>query len=302
MSTTPEGGPPTSSSIFDLGYRRYEGGRTGRAGTLLTLYVHALRSGFGLGRRTSSKIFPFLFAIFAFVPAVIQLGVAAIVSGVDEHIDLFKHEDYFSYVQIVLVLFCATVAPELVGRDQRSRLLTLYFSRSVSRLDYVLAKFAAVISAMLVLTLGPQALLFVGNGMAGDDLAGYLSANVDLVLPILAGSLVLSAAIGAVGLVIAAYLPRRAYATAAIVGSFVLTLAAANILMETADTAIARFSLLVSPLAWDGMIDWFFGVEPGQGDVLGDAGFGGWVYLLASLVMILAGFLLTLVRFRRVSA
>ena len=122
------------SNIYDLGYRHYDGPRIGRRGTLLTLYVHSLRSAFGLGRRATSKIFPFALAVFAFVPAIIQLGVGAIVSGVDQHVDLFKHEDYFTYVRIILVLFCAAVAPELVGRDQRNRTLSLYFSRAVSRL------------------------------------------------------------------------------------------------------------------------------------------------------------------------
>jgi len=87
----------------------------GRRGTLLTLYVHGLRACFGLGRRATSKIFPWALAIFAFVPAIIQLGVGAVVSGFDQKIELFKHEDYFTYVRIILVLFCATVASELVG-------------------------------------------------------------------------------------------------------------------------------------------------------------------------------------------
>ena len=177
-----------ASNIYDLGYRHYDGPRIGRRGTLLTLYVYGLRSAFGFGRRTTSKIFPFALAMFAFVPAIIQLGVGAIVSGFDQHVDLFKHEDYFTYVRIILVLFCATVAPELVGRDQRNRTLSLYFSRAVSRFDYAISKFAALTSAMLVLTLGPQLLLFIGNGMADDDLAGYIGDNWDLVFPIVAGS------------------------------------------------------------------------------------------------------------------
>ncbi len=292
----------TASSIYDLGYRHYDGPRIGRRGTLLTLYVHGLRSCFGLGRRTSSKIFPFALAIFAFVPAIIQLGVGAIVSGADQHIDLFKHEDYFAYVRVILVLFCATVAPELVGRDQRNRTLSLYFSRAVSRFDYAVSKFAALTSAMLVLTLGPQLLLFIGNGMAGDDLSGYISASWDLVFPIVAGSFLVSAVIGAVGLSIAAYLPRRAYSTVAIVGVFILTLTAANILMETVDSTYARYALLVSPVAWEGTILWFFGVEPGSGDILARAALGGWVYFVAVLATIAAASVLTLRRFARVSA
>ena len=137
---------------------------------------------------------------------------------------------------------------------------------------------------MLVLTLGPQLLLFLGNGMANDDLGGYIDDNWDLVFPIVAGSLVISATIASVGLVVAAYLPRRAYATAAIVGVFVITLAAAHILMETADPHYARFGLLLSPIAWQGMILWLFGVDPRSGTDLFDAGFDGWVYLLAALV------------------
>ncbi len=291
-----------SSNIYDLGYRHYDGNRIGRRGTLLTLYVHSLRSAFGLGRRATSKIFPFTLAVFAFVPAIIQLGVGAIVSGVDQHVDLFKHEDYFTYVRIILVLFCAAVAPELVGRDQRNRTLSLYFSRAVSRFDYTLAKFAALTSAMLVLTLGPQLLLFIGNGMADDDLSGYISDSWDLVAPIVAGSLLISSVIAAVGLCIAAYLPRRAYSTAAIVGVFVLTLSAAHIVMETVDATYARFVLLVSPVAWEGAILWFFGVEPDSSNVLADANFGGWVYLLAVLVTIAAALALTLRRFVRVTA
>ena len=290
-----------SSSIYDLGYRHYDGVRIGRRGTLLTLYVHSMRSAFGLGRRTSSKVFPFGLAILAFVPAIIQLGVGAVVSGFDQHVDLFKHEDYFSYVRIILVLFCAAVAPELAGRDQRNRTLSLYFSRAVSRFDYTFAKFAALTSAMLVLTLGPQLLLFIGNGMANDDLAGYIADSWDLVFPIVVGSLLISSVIAAVGLCIAAYLPRRAYSTAAIVGVFVLTLSAAHILMETIDTAFARYALLFSPVAWEGAILWLFGVDPGSTNVLFDASLGGWVYFVAVLAVTAVGFALTLRRFMRVS-
>ncbi len=292
---------PTSSSIYDLGYRHYDGARIGRRGTLLTLYVHGLRSTFGLGRRWTSKVFPFGLAIFAFVPALIQLGVGAITSGANVNIELFKHDDYFAYIRIILVLFCAAVAPELVGRDQRNRSLALYFSRAVSRFDYVFSRFAALASAMLVLTLGPQLVLFIGNGMADDALQRYVSDNWDLVFPIVAGSLLISATIAGVGLVIAAYLPRRAYATVSIVGVFILTLATAHILMESADPHYARFGLLLSPVAWEGLILWLFGADPPSGDVIAEARFGGWVYLLACIATMAAAYAATLRRFLRIS-
>lgn len=290
-----------ASSIYDLGYRHYEGGHTGRRGTLLTLYVHGVRTAFGLGRRTSSKIFPFTLAVFAFVPAIIQLGIGAALSGLDHPVELFRHEDYFSYVRVILVLFCAAVAPELIGRDQRTRALSLYFSRAVSRFDYAVTKLAALTSAMLLLTLGPQLVLFVGNGMATDDLSDYLSHEWDLVLPIVAGSLLVSAVIASVGLCIAAYLPRRAYATAAIVGAFVLPLSAAAILANTVDPDIARFAMVVSPAAWEGAVLWLFRVDPDPGSILAKASVDGGVYVLAVMAAIGAAFALTLRRLGRVS-
>ena len=278
-----------SSSIYDLGYRHYDGNRIGRRGTLLTLYVHASGVAFGLGRRATSKIFPFALAIFAFVPAIIQLGVGAITSGVDQHVDLFKHEDYFTYVRIILVLFCAAVAPELVGRDQRNRTLSLYFSRAVSRLR---------LRDREVRRAGER------DARAHARAAGCCSSSAtgwptttspatspttwDLILPIVAGSLLISAVIAAVGLCIAAYLPRRAYSTAAIVGVFVLTLAAAHIVMETADATYARFGLLLSPVAWEGAILWLFGVDPDPPERPRRRDLGGWVYLLAVLIAAIA--------------
>jgi ABC-2 type transport system permease protein len=294
--------PTAASNIYDLGYRHYDGPRTGRWGTFATLYTSSVRNAFGLGRRTSSKIIPFTLAVFAFIPAIIQVGIGAITSGVDADVEIFKHEDYFGYVQIVLVLFCAAVAPELVGRDQRTKTLSLYFSRALPRVDYALARFAALTSVMLVLTLGPQLLLFVGNGMAADDLSGYVADRWDLIFPILGGSILLSAMIASVGLVVASYIPRRAYATAVIVGVFVLTFTFASILMETLDTEYAQYALLLSPAVWDGIVFWLFRVDAPSDNVLADASFAGWVYFAAGLATTALALGLTLRRFQRIQA
>lgn len=288
------------SNIYDLGYRHYTGGRLGRRGTLTTLYVHGLRAVFGLGRKATAKILPIGLAVLAFIPAVIQLGVGALTNRLNTDIELFKHEDYFDYVQVILVLFCAAVAPELVGRDQRSRTLSLYFSRSLTRLDYVLAKLAALVTAMLVLTLGPQVLLYIGNGMIGDDVPGYLRDSWDLVPPILAGALVVSVAIASAGLAIAAYLPRRAYASTAIVGAYLLTLAAGNILMETIAPSAARWAQLVGPLSWEGAIAWLFRV-PLTGGPFDDGRLDGWIYLAAIAVLSVAAVALAVRRLRKVT-
>ena len=103
LSTEPEG------SVYDLGYRAYEGVRLGRAYAILSLYLTSLRGVFGLGRHTSSKILPFGLAILALVPAVVQLAFVAVAETVD--FEIISADDYYEFIQWPLALFVAAVAP-----------------------------------------------------------------------------------------------------------------------------------------------------------------------------------------------
>lgn len=291
-----------AGSIYDLGYRRYEGVRLGRGATAAAIYLASLRAAFGFGRRATAKIVPFALVVIVCIPALVQIGVAAATSGLDADIEILRHEDYFGYIQVVLILFGAAVASELVGRDQRNRTLALYFSRGVPRADYALAKVAALTSAMLVMTLGPQLLLLVGNGMVGDDLLGYLRENLGLVPRILGASLLLSLVIAAVSLAIAAHLPRRSYATASIVAVFILALAASAILIETTDSVVGRVVVLVGPGSWEGFVHWFFGVPPPFDGLADQADFPGWAYAASAAATALVAVGLCVRRFRRVAA
>ena len=184
-----------AGSIYDLGYQRYEGRRLGRVHTFRALYLESLRGAFGFGRRTSSKVFPFVLLAIAAFPAVVQVIIGTFSDGV---VELLPAEDYFEFISLVLALFCAAVAPEMVGRDLRNRTLAIYFARSMGRLDYAGAKLSAMVTAMLVVTVGPLAVLFLGNGLATNDLPGYFKDNWDLILPILASSLLASILLGTI--------------------------------------------------------------------------------------------------------
>src|SRR5690606_20540250 len=131
-----------ASSIYDLGYRRYEGARLGRRYAVLALYRESLRAAFGLGRSTGAKIGPAILIAIALVPALVQLLLGALLP-VDE-IELVTHPDYYSGIKFLLALYIGIVAPDVVGRDQRTRSLTLYFTRAITRWDYALGKLAAM--------------------------------------------------------------------------------------------------------------------------------------------------------------
>ena len=153
-----------AGSIYDLGYRHYDGLRLGRRHAIWALYLYSLRNVFGIGRSFWAKVGSIGIAILAFIPAIVVLGIASIFSG---EIEVFEPVDYYGFIGILLIVFCAVVAPEVVGRDQQTKTLSLYFSRALRRQDYALAKFFALFTGMLSMTLLPQLLMFIGNGFVG---------------------------------------------------------------------------------------------------------------------------------------
>ena len=80
---------------------------------------------------------------------------------------------------ILVILFLAVVAPELVSRDLRGGVLPLYFSRPLTRSDYALAKYAALATATLLLLAGPQLFMFIGGAFTVDRLQDVWGEFVD---------------------------------------------------------------------------------------------------------------------------
>lgn len=289
-----------SGSIYDLGYRRYEGLRLGRRHAVTALYLQSLRAAFGLGRRTSSKIIPIGLAILTLVPAIIQLGIAAVAANV---VEVYRAENYYGYIQVTLWLFCAAVASELVGRDQRTHTLSLYFCRSLLRRDYALAKLAAFVSAFLLLTVVPQAVLYVGNAFAGNDTLGYMRDNWRDVARVLASAAAISLLFASIGLAAASQTPRRAYATGAIVFLFAIMWVVGEVVVQATDETLGRYALLISPLhLMRGFVFWAFDATPGEESAFGLAGFDMWVYGAGCLVAVAAATALLLRRYERIAA
>lgn len=288
-----------SGSIYDLGYRRYDGPRLGRQHAVVALYLYSLRGAFGIGRRTSSKIIPIIITVIAFLPALIQLGVAAIVS---DDVDVIRPENYFGFVQVPVALFCAAIAPEITGRDMRQRTLSLYFSRALLRRDYALAKLAAFATALTVLTLAPQALLLLGNGLATNDLGQYVSDNWEDLPRTVGSGAAIAVAMGAVAMAIASQTSRRAYATIAVVAWFLVTWPIAAILVLEVGGA-GRVAALLSPFDFVyGATMWVFGVTPERDSVQDVAGIPLWGYGAALAAYAAGGAAIVIRRFERIAA
>lgn len=286
----PRTAPPNgvAGAIHDIGYRRYEGVRLGRWHRGWALYVHSLRTGFGLGRRARAKIMPFAVAGVSVMIAALMVLITAM-SGGDR--PPLTYLEFLDNTQVLTLLFVAVVAPELVSRDIGDHTLPLYFARPISRVDYAVAKFAAMATAtMLTLSL-PQLVFYAGLSFnAGIDRAW---SDADNVLEALASALILALVMAAFGLLLASVTGRRAFAAGAVVGVYLLGTAVGGTVTVVGENDLA--GLFAPGTLVSGAQRWMFG----EG---WEVGTHGPVYAVATLALLLVCGGLFLQRYRKVAA
>ena len=182
------------------------------------------------------------------VPAVVNAISLATHGG-----QVVKYDTYvFQLRVLVMIIFVAAQAPELVSRDLRSHVLPLYFSRPLRRLDYPAAKLGAFILACLALLDIPLLLLYLGAITQAHSGAAVWDQTRALIPGLLVG-LAWAVLLASIGLALASLSGRRAYATGSIAICFFLSWALAGLLRGVTSEngagagAGARLSGLVSP-------------------------------------------------------
>jgi ABC-2 type transport system permease protein len=143
--------------------------------------------------------------------------------GSAESIGLPSHNDYYGIASLVMFVFAAVVAPELLCRDRREGVLQLYLVRPLSGSDYVAARWAAFLSVMLAAAWLPQVILLLGLA-AGDPSPGeYLRKHWLDVPRFLAAGLAMATYVTTLAMLTASFTTRRAYAAVFLVGLVVIT-------------------------------------------------------------------------------
>src|SRR4051794_39449378 len=105
----------TQSVIHDIGYQRYAGSRLGRGYGVRSLYVHSVRTAFGLGRGAKAKIFPWMIVGVVTAWALIIIAVRSL-AGADTP-PFITYRTFVTSMAYPVMMFLAICAPELVSRD-----------------------------------------------------------------------------------------------------------------------------------------------------------------------------------------
>jgi ABC-2 type transport system permease protein len=241
--TTPAPARSASGVIHDLGYRRYDGPRLGRGHITAALAWHSFRSAFGFGRGAKAKVVPVIALVALCLPAVVN--AFAMSRG---NARLIGYDTYQPVLRdLVMTIFVAVQAPELVSRDLRSRVLPLYFSRPIRTIDYPLAKYVAFTAACLVMIEVPVLLLYVGTIVNVHGGAAVWAQTKALIPGLLVG-LMWSVVLAAVSLFLASLTGRRAFATGAVAIFFLLTFTLAEILLQVESNGVHAGPVGAGPL------------------------------------------------------
>ncbi|HEY2287680.1 MAG TPA: ABC transporter permease [Streptosporangiaceae bacterium] len=301
-SAGPEG---PAGVIHDIGYRSYDGPRLGRPAIVRALAWHSLRAAFGLRRGTKAKIIPVATFVVMCLPAVVNAAAVAL-SG--DHARQVSYDTYVASLRVlVLLAFLAAQAPEVVSRDLRSHVLPLYYARPIGRADYPLAKLAAFFLACLIMIEVPLLLLYLGTVTQVHGGPAIWAQTRALVPGLLLG-VAWAAVLSGLGLLLASFSGRRAFATGAVAVYFLLTLTLAQLLTSIGQTAfgahrgppsaLAQVAGLISPFTvLDGLRQWLGGTTPGT---IPDPGGYGPLYGLMFVLLLAAGAGGLVLRYRKV--
>ncbi|MDB4914561.1 MAG: hypothetical protein JWM95_2205 [Gemmatimonadetes bacterium] len=288
-----------TGAIYDLGYQRYGGERLGRWYAFRTLLAFSFRSAFGLGRGEKAKSLPVIVVAIVYLPALIQIGVASAAGMVA----MIHYADHLEFTAFLLALFTAAQAPELIVTDRQQGILALYLSRPLRGLDYAIAKLVALSGAMLLLTLGPQLILFLGKIFISDKPWPAFVAEYAKLVPMVGGTVLISLFFAAIGLGLASNATRRGYATATVIAFFLLTAGMSEMVRNVGFGSMQRYAVLGNPaLLVSGFSRWLFEIEARRRSAVGRAALSGELYLYVIIAVTIVAIAMLLNRYRRSDA
>lgn len=220
-------------AIYRRGYERYEGELTGHIARLLVLPKFAAQR--ILAQRLVTTIlvtamfWPLACAVFVYLA-----NRADLLQSFGAEMPDFMTVDAAFFVVFMnaqasfAIILAALAGPSLIAPDLANGALPLYFSRPLSRTEYVLARLLVLVGLLSVVTWVPGLLLFfMQSGMAGWS---WFAGNWTLGAGIFFGFLLWVLLVGLVAMASSAYVKWRIVAGALVLGVFFVLAGAAELL------------------------------------------------------------------------
>jgi ABC-2 type transport system permease protein len=282
--------------IFDLGYQSYDGPRERPGRAIATLAEFTGRRVLGLGRGARHKVLPAITLAIAYLPALFSVAFAVFAKdlGVD---DLVSYGDYMFFIGSALALFAALVAPEALCPDKRSGMLGLYLAGPLDRNRYLAGKWAGVLAAMLLITLGPLLFMLLAFVLAGFGPSA--SETPKLLLQIFAVGIVTALLYTALSMAVSSFTSRRAVAAVSVV---LLLFVPAFVVRGAIESAGApnELDLFSSPFVVEELASRIFGEASNSEDPVTEL--STWLVAGGVGAAVLAGALVCWLRYRRLEA
>jgi ABC-2 type transport system permease protein len=253
-------GPPAQpyGEVFDRGYQHYTGPRLGRSYAIRRLVIYSIRRGLGIKKRWTAKILPFLMYIIAYLPAIVIIGILAFVPLDD--LDGLGFDSLYGVLELIILIYAAALAPEMLCDDRRENTLHLYFARPLTRLNYLSAKVIAMSILMATIVFGPPLLLHLGITLVDDSPVSYFVNNLQDLLKIAVYGVLLSAFFAAISLIVATFTTRKGIASAIVIIGVIILTSISNAFYETLNNDTWRgYLVFLSPFDYiDALRRWVF--------------------------------------------
>jgi len=203
----------------------------------------------------------------------------------------------FRYPQsMLMVLVIGIAAPPLISSDVRSRAFLIYFSRPITRLEYILGKMGTMVFFLAMITTMPAMILYLIGVLLSPSLS-VIVTTWDLPLRILAASVMLILPTTSVALMFSSLTSESRYAGFGWFASWILGYVMYSIVMGL--TMVSRGSLeepgwreLLSPYHTLGIVqEWVFGTTTDET-----------VFVPAAMILTVATIVSLSILYRRVSS
>ncbi len=247
-------------AVYRRGYQRYQGPLTSHTARMLVMprfsWERISEQKFVVILMVISMFWPLLCAGFVYLANHTELW-----QGFGGNFKKFLaiNGNFFSIfmkAQSVYALILASVAgPGLVAPDLANNALPLYFSRPLTRTDYILSRMMVLLGLLSLVTIVPGVLLFgMQVGMAGID---WFWANWYLGAAVVAGFALYIGMVSLVAMTSSAYVKWRVVAGALVLAFFFLLAGAAEMVNSVlrVDWASMFNPGYAMNTVWAGMLD-----------------------------------------------